>query len=83
MPRPQHVSVCGLVCWFLPCSTTGLAQSGMKDMEYPKALNCLTFVHQFHSKQGRCNGLDKRVQGRFLKGSFLATKKESFFADGV
>ena len=52
-------------------------------MEYPKALNSLTLVHQFHNNQGRCNGLDERVQGRFLKGSFLASKMDSFFGDGV
>ena len=47
-------------------------------MEYPKAFNCLTRV-QFHSNQGRSNDLDERVQGKFLKGSFLGSKMDSFF----
>ena len=51
-------------------------------MEYPKAFNCLTRV-QFHSNQGRSNDLDERVQGKFLKGSFLGSKMDSFFGDGV
>ena len=51
-------------------------------MEYPKAFNCLTRV-QFHSNQGRSNALDERVQGKFLKGSFLGSKMDSFFGDGV
>ena len=51
-------------------------------MEYPKAFNCLTRV-QFHSNQGRSNDLDERVQGKFLKGSFLGSKIDSFFGDGV
>ena len=29
------------------------------------------------------DGYDKRVKGRFLKGSFLAFKIDSFFGDGV
>ena len=41
-----------------------------------KALNFLTLV-QFHSNQQRCNGLDARMQGRFLKGSFLASKMDT------
>ena len=52
-------------------------------MEYPKANNCLTLVHQFYNNQRRHNGLDKRVQRKFLKGSFLASKMDSFFGDGV
>ena len=51
-------------------------------MEYPKAFNCLTRV-QFHSNQGKSNDLDERVQGKFLKGSFLGSKMDSFFGDGV
>ena len=51
-------------------------------MEYPNAFNCLTRV-QFHSNQGRFNALDERVQGKFLKGSFLGSKMDSFFGDGV
>ena len=51
-------------------------------MEYPKAFTCLTRV-QFHSNQGRSNDLDERVQGKFLKGSFLGSKMDSFFGDGV
>ena len=51
-------------------------------MEYPKAFNCLTRI-QFHSKQGRSNDLDERVQGKFLKGSFLGSKMDCFFGDGV
>ena len=51
-------------------------------MEYPKAFKCLTRV-QFHSNQGRSNELDERVQGKFLKGSFLGSKMDSFFGDGI
>ena len=29
------------------------------------------------------NDLDERVQGKFLKGSFLGSKMDSFFGDGV
>ena len=51
----------------------GLAasQSEMKDVENPQAPNCLIVVHSFHSNQGRCNGLDKRVPGGFLTSSFF------------
>ena len=52
-------------------------------MEYPKANNCLTLVHQFYNNQRRHNGLDKRVQGKFLKGSFLASKMDSFLETGL
>ena len=51
-------------------------------MEYPKAFNCLTRV-QFHSNQGKSNDFDERVQGKFLKGSFLGSKMDIFFGDGV
>ena len=61
---------------------TGLGHSNMIDMENPKAVNSLTFVQQVHNSRGK-NGLDKRVQGMFLKGSFLASKIDSFFGDGV
>ena len=50
------------------------SQSRMKDIEDPKALNCLTLVYYFHSNQGRCTGVDERVQCGFLKGSFLRPK---------
>ena len=50
-------------------------------MEYPKAFNRLTIV--YHGNQGGCNGLDERLQARFVKGPFLASKMDSFFGDGV
>ena len=52
-------------------------------MEYPKANNCLTLVHQFYNNHRRQNGLDKRGQGKFLKGSFLASKMDSFLETGL
>ena len=51
-------------------------------MEYPKAFNCLTRV-QFHSNQGKSNDFDERVQGKFLKGSFLGSKMHSFLETGL
>ena len=51
-------------------------------MENPKAFNCLTLVINLIAAR-EDNGLDKRVQGTFLKGSFLASKIDSFIGDGV
>ena len=38
---------------------------------------------QFRSNQGRFNDLDEQVQGKFLKRSFLGSKMDNFFGDGV
>ena len=54
------------------------SQSRMKDMENPKAFNCLTVVHQLHDSQARYWFRQAGAREVLIKASFLTSKIASF-----